>query len=194
MKTPLPDQESANDLRHHFLLAMPGSADPFFANSLAYLIEHDERGAMGVVVNHPSPLCLADVAGQLGVTQCAPAAAGLRIHIGGPVDTNRGFILHSADRQWADTVPLDGELCLSTSRDALVDIAQGEGPQHCLLILGYSGWSAGQLESELAENAWLSLPADEQILFGVPPEARARQAASCLGIDIGHLSAQAGHA
>ncbi len=188
------DQESGNSLAHHFLLAMPGMRDPFFAHSLTYLIEHGRDGAMGLVVNHSSPLTLQDVAAQLGITACEPAAARLPIHIGGPVDIQRGFILHAPGRSWPGTVRVGEDLALSTCRDIVVDIAAGQGPHDCLLVLGYCGWAAGQLEQELADNSWLTLPADPRILFGFPPEARAQQAALALGIRLDRLSAEAGHA
>ncbi len=137
-------------LSHRFLLAMPGLHGSFFAGSLIYLIDHDTDGAMGLVVNQPSSLTLGDVIEQIDVEHCSPETASLPIHIGGPVDINRGFVLHSPERQWPSTVTVDEQLALSTCRDCLADIAANNGPQHCLIVLGYSGWGPNQLEDELA--------------------------------------------
>lgn len=181
-------------LSHRFLLAMPGLRGSFFSGSLIYLIEHDADGAMGLVVNQPSSLTLGDVIDQIDAASCTEGPAALPIHIGGPVDINRGFVLHTPERQWPSTVTVDEQLALSTCRDCLTDIAAGKGPEACLIVLGYSGWGPGQLEEELAENSWLTLPANPQTLFAVPAEQRAQQAALSLGIRLDQLSAESGHA
>lgn len=181
-------------LKHHFLIAMPHMADPYFAQSLIYLVDHSDEGAMGLVVNQPNHLNLADVLEQLRPeTTPAEHCHALLIMTGGPLQTDRGFILHPSGHNYQATLEL-GELGLSTSQDVLFAIADQTGPSKHLIALGYAGWGAGQLESELADNAWLSCPADPSILFDLPHEQRLQAAAKCLGIDLRLLSNQAGHA
>ncbi|WP_027896751.1 YqgE/AlgH family protein [Zestomonas thermotolerans] len=181
-------------LKHHFLIAMPHMVDPNFAQTVTYIIEHNEQGAMGLVINRPNGLTLADVLEQLRPDDEPPAACrALPIFAGGPVQTDRGFVLHSPGLQYQATLDL-GELALSTSQDVLFAIADGRGPEHLLIALGYAGWEAGQLEAELVDNAWLTCPADPRILFEVPVEQRLTAAAARLGINLGLLTSQAGHA
>ena len=185
---------SANFLKHHFLIAMPHMADPQFSHTLIYLIEHNEQGAMGLVINRPNGLNLADVLEQLRPDDEAPIRCqGLPIFSGGPVQTDRGFVLHPAGQQFQATLEL-GELGLSTSQDVLFAIADGSGPDKYLIALGYAGWEAGQLEAELADNAWLTCPADKAILFDLPFDQRLNAAAARLGVDLSLLTSQAGHA
>ena len=181
-------------LKHHFLIAMPHMDDPHFAQSLIYLIDHNEQGAMGLVINQPNGLNLADVLEQLR-PEVTPAAHchNLQVMTGGPVQTDRGFVLHPAGYDFQATLDL-GELGLSTSQDVLFAIADNTGPGKYLITLGYAGWGAGQLESELADNAWLSCPADPAILFDTPHEQRLHAAAERLGVNLGLLTNQAGHA
>lgn len=181
-------------LKGQFLLAMPGLRDGFFANSLVYVIEHNADGVLAVVVNHPSSILFADVLDQIGIHQCLPQAAAQVLHIGGPLQVQHGLVLHTPDRQWAGTQQLDDDLCLSTSSEVLHALAAGEGPEHSLILLGHAGWAAGQLEQELDDSTWLSLPADSSILFDCPPEQRAREAAGRQGIPLDRLAPQAGHA
>ncbi|ABP81579.1 Uncharacterized ACR%2C COG1678 [Streptococcus pneumoniae] len=181
-------------LKHHFLIAMPQMADPNFAQTLIYLIEHGPEGAMGLIVNRPSGLSLADVLEQLRPDEPIPALCqSLPIFAGGPVQTDRGFVLHSAEQQFQATLML-GPLGMSTSQDVLFAIADGQGPQRHFVALGYAGWEAGQLEAELADNTWLSCPADPQILFDLPHDQRLQAAAASLGVDLRLLSTQVGHA
>jgi putative transcriptional regulator len=185
---------AASYLKHHFLIAMPHMADPNFAQTVTYLVEHNEQGAMGLVINRPNGLNLADVLEQLRPDETPSALSqGLPIFAGGPVQTDRGFVLHPADHGFQATLQL-GELALSTSQDALFAIADGTGPGRHLITLGYAGWEAGQLEAELADNAWLTCPADSAILFDTPAEQRLSAAAARLGINLSLLTAQAGHA
>lgn len=181
-------------LKHHFLIAMPHMDDPNFAQTLIYLVDHTDQGAMGLVINQPNGLSLADVLEQLR-PDIPPAEHCLNLPImsGGPVQTDRGFVLHPAGHHYQATLEL-GELGLSTSQDALFAIADRSGPSQYLIALGYAGWGAGQLESELAENAWLSCPADAAILFDLPYELRLKAAAKRLGVDLSLLTSQAGHA
>jgi len=165
-------------LKHHFLIAMPQMADPNFAQTLIYLIEHGPEGAMGLIVNRPSGLSLADVLEQLRPDEPIPALCqSLPIFAGGPVQTDRGFVLHSAEQQFQATLML-GPLGMSTSQDVLFAIADGQGPQRHFVALGYAGWEAGQLEAELADNTWLSCPADTKIPFDLPHDQRLQAAAA----------------
>jgi putative transcriptional regulator len=181
-------------LRHHFLIAMPHMADPNFAQTLIYLVEHNPQGAMGLVINQLNGLSLADVLEQLRPDQDPPIAShNLPIYSGGPVLADRGFVLHPAEHEFQATVDL-GPVGLTTSQDVLFAIADDNGPQQYFISLGYAGWSAGQLEAELAENAWLTCPADLDILFELPAEQRLHAAATRLGVDLRLLTSQVGHA
>jgi putative transcriptional regulator len=185
---------SPSYLKHHFLIAMPHMRDPNFAQTLTYLVEHNAEGAMGLVINRPSGLSLADVIEQLDpALQAISACQSLPIFSGGPVQTERGFVLHPCGPQFQATLEL-GTLGLSTSQDVLFAIAQGQGPSQHLIALGYAGWEAGQLEAELIANAWLTCPADPHILFDLPAEQRLTAAATSLGVDLNLLSTQVGHA
>lgn len=181
-------------LKQHFLIAMPHMADPTFSQTLIYLVEHSQDGAMGLVVNRPSGLNLSDVLEQLRPEQTPSALCHtLPIFSGGPVQTDRGFVLHPSDEQFQATLDL-GELGMTTSQDVLFAIADGHGPKRHLVALGYAGWDAGQLEAELADNVWLSCPAQSHILFDLPHEQRLDAAAASLGVTLSLLTAQAGHA
>ena len=183
-----------NYLKHHLLIAMPHMADPRFAQTVTYLIDHNEHGAMGLVINKPNGLNLADVLEQLRPDEEPPVLCqSLPIFTGGPVQTDRGFVLHPSGPQFQATLEL-GELGLSTSQDVLFAIADGAGPEKYLITLGYAGWEAGQLEAELADNAWLTCPADNAILFDLPFDQRLNAAAARLGVNLSLLTSQAGHA
>ncbi|MCR3793791.1 YqgE/AlgH family protein [Pseudomonas aeruginosa] len=187
-------QSSPTYLKHHFLIAMPHMADPNFAQTVTYLVEHNEQGAMGLVINRPSGLNLAEVLEQLKPDALPPARCQhIDIYNGGPVQTDRGFVLHPSGLSYQSTLEL-GELAMSTSQDVLFAIAAGTGPEKSLISLGYAGWEAGQLEAELSDNAWLTCPADPAILFDLPPEERLSAAAARLGVKLSLLTAQAGHA
>ena len=181
-------------LKHQFLIAMPHMADPNFAQTLTYIVEHNAHGAMGLVVNKPQELNLADILEQLRPDE-TPSASTLQVPIyqGGPVQTDRGFVLHTSEKAYQATVELDG-LSLSTSQDVLFAIAEGVGPEKSLITLGYAGWEAGQLEAELADNAWLNCAFDPDILFAMTSELRLEAAAASLGINLHLLTSQAGHA
>lgn len=184
----------AHYLKNHFLIAMPHLSDPNFAQSLVYLVEHDAHGAMGIVVNQPSELFLSDVLEQLRPDPLPSLYShSLQVLKGGPVQTDRGFVLHPRGPRFQSTVELDG-LSLSTSVDILYSIAEQHPPQQQIIALGYAGWDAGQLENELAQNSWLTCPADPEILFQLPAEFRLGAAAASLGVDLNLLSSQVGHA
>lgn len=181
-------------LKHHFLIAMPQMADPRFAQTLIYLVEHNQEGAMGLVVNRPSGLNLVDIIEQLRPDEPpVPSCQPLPVYTGGPVQTDRGFVLHPADRHFQATLGL-GPLGMTTSQDVLFCIADGQGPERHFIGLGYAGWGAGQLEAEMAQNAWLSCPAQLSILFELPADQRLDAAAASLGIQLSQLSSQVGHA
>ncbi len=188
------DEPEIESLRDHFLLAMPGLTDAIFANSITYLCEHNAHGAMGIVINHPLNVCVEEIIEHLDIS----ADGRLRetpVMAGGPVHMDRGFVLHRAtDREWESSLQITDEITLTSSRDILAAIAAADGPPDNLIALGYAGWSAGQLESELSENSWLTLPADSAIIFDTPCHLRASTAAKQLGVDLNLLSADAGHA
>lgn len=181
-------------LADHFLIAMPAMDDPNFARGLTLLCQHDEQGAMGLLVNRVSDFRLGDLLRQMRIETADPALAAQPVLIGGPVQPERGFVLHDDGRQWASTLPIGERLAVTTSRDILEAMARGEGPQHALVVLGYAGWTAGQLEGELAENVWLTVPADRDILFSLPLEQRWQAAAERLGVDLGRLTDYSGRA
>lgn len=179
------------NLKNHFLIAMPQLHDANFSNTLIYICDHDEQGALGLVINQPMQLELADICAQLDVDL---VAHNQPIHAGGPVETERGFVLHTADARWQDSLPLSAEVALSTSKQLLQDIARGQGPTDTLIALGYAGWGAGQLEQEMAANAWLSCAADIDILFHAPAPEKLSRALRSIGIQPERLSRQTGHA
>ncbi len=182
------------NLTNHFLIAMPAMTDPFFAKSLTYVCEHSEQGAMGIVVNRPISLTLSELFAQISMPLKPSELEDVLVHFGGPVQTDRGFVLHEAGGKWQSTLQVNDKIGLTTSKDILQAVGEGQGPRHLLVTLGYAGWSEGQLEQELADNAWLSVPADEHILFDLPAEEKLPAAMKLLGIDFATLSEEAGHA
>jgi len=179
-------------LKHHRLLAMPGLAGEYFGNTITYVCEHNDDGAMGIMVNRPMDLTVGALLEQLGID--ATDALDEPVLEGGPVKRDRGFILHTDDVQFEASLPLGNGLMLSTARQTLEAIGAGRGPRQYLVALGYAGWGVGQLEEELKQNAWLSCPAQLDILFDVPFTERVNRAAASLGIDFRLMSSQAGHA
>jgi len=186
--------ESATSLSNHFLIAMPGLQDSNFYRTVTYICEHDEQGAMGIIINRPLDFDLADILNQMEITPESTESIHQPIFSGGPIQTERGFVLHSTGQSWDATVQVTPEISITTSRDILGAIASGKGPENSLVALGYAGWSEGQLEQELTSNAWLSGPADSQIIFTQPPEQRWKAAAQLLGVDLNLMSGEAGHA
>ena len=182
------------DLTGKLLIAMPGMGDPRFAHSVVYLCNHDARGAMGLIVNKPSAdVRLSNLIEQLDIV-CTADVGGTAVYFGGPVEMGRGFVLHSADFVEDATLVIDDAVALTATIDILKAIADGNGPQHSLLALGYAGWGPGQLDGELQRNGWLSVPADDGLIFGGSHESRWERAMAKLGIDITMLSGEAGHA
>jgi putative transcriptional regulator len=182
------------NLTHHFLIAMPAMADPHFAHSLTYVCEHGKDGALGIVVNKPIDMTLSALFEQIEIPLASDRVGERPVHFGGPVQVDRGFVLHRPLGNWQSTLAISDELGLTTSKDVLEAVGRGEGPQDMLVSLGYAGWSAGQLEQELAQNAWLTVEADADLLFGLPAEDRLPAAMKLLGIDFSRLSDDVGHA
>lgn len=181
-------------LNDHFLLAMPTLADPNFAQAVTYVCEHTENGAMGLIVNRSADLTLGDILQQLELTTNRPEIANTPVYYGGPVQQDCGFILHRPAAQWESSLRVTDDIAITTSRDILAALAAGEGPTDFLITLGYAGWGAGQLEQEVADNAWLTAPADSAILFHTPLAKRWHSAARLIGVDPSRLSTDTGHA
>ena len=187
------------DLTHHFLIAMPGMADGTFSGAVVYLCEHTEQGALGLVINRPIDITLKDLFEKVELNLDREPLASQPVYFGGPVQTERGFVLHERlgddGGHYNSSLPIPaGDLEMTTSKDVLEALAGGAGPKKLLITLGYSGWSAGQLEEELGRNGWLSVGATPEILFDTPAEERYERALALLGIDPRMLSQEAGHA
>ncbi len=194
----LKHSKAGNGLAGTLLVAMPGMGDPRFSRAVIYMCAHDNNGAMGLVINNVMQgFSLETLLEQLDLDdQDSLARGALRqsVFSGGPVEQARGFLVHSADFRTGDTVTLDSEIGITGTLDALRTIAQGRGPEKSLLVLGYSGWSAGQLESEIQQNAWLTVTADQSIVFHENPDEKWLLAVRKLGVDPAMLSASAGRA
>ncbi|MEM8561168.1 MAG: YqgE/AlgH family protein [Pseudomonadota bacterium] len=196
----MPDPSSVNTakssdcLRDHFLLAMPGLSEGIFSHSVTYICEHGESGAMGIVINQPMDLSVSEIFEHLEISTEADYSKEA-VMAGGPVQIDHGFVLHrnGAD-DWEASLKVTTEITLTTSCDILRAIANNEGPRDHLIALGYAGWAAGQLEQELSDNSWLTLPANSDIIFNTAPNLRLAAAASMLGIDMNLISGEAGHA
>ena len=182
------------NLTHHFLIAMPAMADPHFSRTLTYICEHNDQGALGIVVNRPLEMTLQALLEQVSIPPAGGKFKSVPIHFGGPVQVDRGFVLHTPLGQWQSTLAVNPEIGLTTSKDILQAVARGEGPGKLFVTLGYAGWAPGQLEHELALNAWLTVQASPDVIFDLPAEKRLSAAMSLLGIDFASLSEQAGHA
>ena len=182
------------NLTNHLLIAMPNLQDPNFEHTVTYICEHNENGAMGIVVNRPIDINLGEVFEQMEIPVSAPELAQAKVFLGGPVEEQRGFVLHTHPADWDSSLKVSEQLSVTTSRDILEAMARGEGPSHALIALGYAGWGSGQLEQEILDNAWLSVPAEQAILFDLPPEKRWEAAARLLGVDLNILSNESGHA
>lgn len=184
-------------LANQFLIAMPHLDDPWFAHTVTYLWKHSDQGALGIVINKPSNLRVAELLNELGI-ETNENRGNIIFHnqhvmIGGPVEKNKGFILHESGREWDYTLPVTKDLSLSMSKDILADIALGKGPENYMVALGCAGWEAGQLEKEITENYWLTTPAVPALIFSSNHASKAESAASILGINLSQLSSFAGH-
>ena len=181
------------NLTSHFLIAMPAMSDPNFSRTLTFVCEHNERGALGIVVNRPIEVTLAALFKQVEIELPESALTTQPVFFGGPVQFDHGFVLHRPVGAWKSTLPV-GEIGLTTSRDILEAMANGQGPRQQLVALGYAGWAPGQLEDEILRNGWLTVKARTDLIFDLPPEARYDAAMSMLGVNAANLSEEAGHA
>ncbi|GMQ91585.1 MAG: YqgE/AlgH family protein [Gammaproteobacteria bacterium] len=179
-------------LSNHFLIAMPTLADPNFHKTVTLVCEHTAEGAMGLTINRPLDLGLHELLEQTDIA--VRDLPDLPIFLGGPVQNSRGFVLHAPLGQWETTLTITDKVGVSSSRDILEAIASKQGPEQYLVALGYAGWGAGQLEHEMAENSWLSTPAESSIYFDTPIKERWQAAAQSAGVDLNTLSSEAGHA
>ena len=191
------------NLTHHFLIAMPGLMDESFARSVVYMCEHSERGALGLIINKPSDLTLSGLFEKVDLPLRREDLTQAPVFQGGPVHTERGFVLHEPltlesenanESVYASTMTIPGGLEMTTSKDVLEALSTGAGPKRVLITLGYAAWAQGQLESELAENSWLTVEADDHVIFDTPIEHRYDSALALLGLQAWMLSPQAGHA
>ena len=182
------------NLTHHFLIAMPAMADPHFTRTLTFICEHNDQGALGIVVNRPIEMNLQTLLEQVSIPLAGGEFKSVPVHFGGPVQIDRGFVLHTPLGQWQSTLAVSSEIGLTTSKDILQAVARGGGPGKMLITLGYAGWAPGQLEHELAQNAWLTVQAKPEVIFDLSAEERLPAAMGLLGIDYASLSEQTGHA
>jgi len=186
--------KSSDCLRDHFLLAMPTLSEGIFSQSVTYICEHGESGAMGIVINQPLDLSMAEIFEHLEITP-GKDFSDVAVMAGGPVQIDHGFVLHrDSPKSWEASLKVTSDITLTTSCDILRAIAKNEGPTEHLIALGYAGWAAGQLEQELSDNSWLTLPANGDIIFNTAPHLRLAAAAALLGIDMNLISGEAGHA
>ena len=197
------DQQATSDAKHlanQFLIAMPGMVDDTFAGTVVYLCDHTDNGAMGLVVNRPTDVDLANVFDKIDLQLEIQPLAKKPVYFGGPVQTDRGFVLHEqkASTDYSSSLKVPGGLAMTTSKDVLEAVAAGSGPERFLMTLGYAGWSAGQLEDEISRNGWLNIqaPTNEmaQIIFETPNEDKYDKVLALLGVDASFLSSEAGHA
>jgi putative transcriptional regulator len=189
-KTEHSDTSIGDNLTGHFLIAMPSLNDGFFNQAVTYICEHDENGSFGIIINQQTDITPKEMAIETETSYDDTQP----VFIGGPVDQGRGFILHRPSGNWQSSLKVNDSVTLTTSKDILQAIVKNEGPEECIVALGYAGWAAGQLDHEMAGNTWLSCPADEQIIFNTPVEKRWKAAAKLIGIDLSLLSSDAGHA
>ncbi|WP_159015473.1 YqgE/AlgH family protein [Cognatiluteimonas profundi] len=191
---PLVAADTGGSLACQLLIALPALADSPFARTVTLICQHDDDGAMGVVVNRAAEYTLGEVFEQMGIASHDEALCAQPVLAGGPVHPERGFVLHDGTEQWDSSLAIADGLSVTTSRDILEAMARGEGPRHVTVALGCAGWGAGQLEHELTENSWLTAPADAGILFGVPLGDRWQAAAARIGVDMSRMADYSGHA
>lgn len=182
-----------DSLRDHFLIALPGLRDSIFSSSITYVCDHNEHGAMGIVLTHPLNIYLNDVFDQLAI-KYDPSAYSVPVLAGGPVNVQQGFVLHRDQGEWDSTLQIADDVCLTASRDIVNAIAENRGPAGAQFALGYAGWSSGQLEEEIAANSWLTIPAEKAIIFDVPISERRAAVEKHLGVNLNLISRVAGHA
>jgi putative transcriptional regulator len=186
------------NLTGQFLIAMPSMADPNFSKTLTYVCEHNENGALGLVINRPTDMSLQTLLERINLPDHLQALGTVPVYFGGPVQTDRGFVLHKPVGNWQSTLSVGGAIGLTTSKDILEAVGNGKGPEGILVTLGYAGWAPGQLENELAQNAWLTVSSEtdsiSDVIFDLPADERLPAAIRLLGIDLTRLSDEVGHA
>jgi putative transcriptional regulator len=185
---------TVESLSNHFLIAMPALSDPNFHHTATFICEHNDGGALGLVINRLMDMQLGDILEHMDIEAVRSGVAKQPVYMGGPVQNDRGFVLHEPLGDWEATLKVTDDTGITSSRDILEAIARGEGPEKSFITLGYAGWGAGQLEEELAANAWLSGPASTRIVFETPCAQRWQAAAALIGIDLNLISGDAGHA
>ncbi|MEI6894880.1 MAG: YqgE/AlgH family protein [Colwellia sp.] len=188
-------------LENQLLIAMPALGDPYFNKSVTYICEHNAEGAMGLIINLPINITLSELLKQIETDDSSGSHASNRnnsleqlVLSGGPLAQQRGFVLHSSQQGWDSSLALSDDIMITTSKDILLALGTDKAPEQFMVTLGYAGWEAGQLEQELQDNSWLTIPADSDIIFNTPIEQRWKKAAASLGIDLAHLSSDIGHA
>ncbi|RUM97214.1 YqgE/AlgH family protein [Pseudaminobacter arsenicus] len=187
-------------LDDQFLIAMPGMKDDRFARAVIYVCAHSDEGAMGLIINQSQQLMFPDLLVQLGILdeseaiRLPPPARDFVVRNGGPVDRSRGFVLHTDDYRVESSLPISADICLTATVDILRAISSGRGPRKALMMLGYAGWGAGQLESEIAANGWLTCPAQPDLLFDSDIDRKYDRLLASMGVHLAHLSQEAGHA
>ncbi|AKE53058.1 YqgE/AlgH family protein [Kangiella geojedonensis] len=186
--------ESIQSLSDHLLIAMPTLEDSFFSRSVTYICEHSEEGALGIMLSQPLEATYHELFDHLKISSTNQEVLDYSLLAGGPVDKERGFILHSPLGSWESSMTISDEIALSTSEDILAAIANREGPEEAVIALGYSGWDKGQLEKEIEDNSWLIVPANKDIIFHTTPQQRWQKATKLLGIDWTQLTEHSGHA
>lgn len=189
------DIASPSTLENQFLIAMPQMVDSYFANTVTYLWKHSEDGALGIVINKPLRACVADMFSELAI-ECTIEEGPFRerpVLAGGPVERDKGFIIHDAGKTWESSIAVTDDISICTSKSILEDIARGAGPDNYVVALGCAGWDAGQLEREIGANAWLTVPASAELIFSDDFEQKAQRAAAILGVQLGQLSPETGH-
>lgn len=180
-------------LNNNFLIAMPSMQGDDFSKSVTYLCQHDDEGALGILINKPHTMTMRAIFDQLSLTAVSEEVADTHLFMGGPVQPERGFVLHTPVGSWDSTLPVNDELALTSSKDILEAIAQNRGPEKWMVALGYAGWAAGQLEQEIQRNAWLHGEAEQHIIFEEPIMQRWELAGHRIGVDISLMSTEAGH-
>ena len=189
------DNTQSHYLENQFLIAMPQMLDSYFANTVTYLWKHNAQGALGIVVNKPLQACISDIFDELDI-ECQVSEGPFReqhVLAGGPVERDKGFIIHDSKAHWESSISVTPEISVCTSKTILQDIANGSGPENYVVALGCAGWEAGQLEREISENAWLTAPATRDLIFSSDYGSKAGEAAAQLGIDLQQISPEAGH-
>ena len=181
-------------LENHLLIAMPSMGDTFFDRTVTYICEHNEEGAMGLIINLPVNVTLNELLSQIDENSTDKPELEQLVLTGGPVSQDRGFVLHSPQDGWRSSLALSKDVMITTSKDILMALGTQQAPDNFIVALGYAGWGPGQLEQELKDNSWLTTPADSEIVFNTPIEKRWQKAAEQLGVDIAHLSSDVGHA